>query len=261
MASGDPISANTKHVSSVQVPNWVTPGMFAGNAMMNFKDPDGAVERRAGVFPFPRRIRPGEGIVDLVQRIITEESAALLIKINSVYLAMRRTIRQPIAPLLPPEVRLATHQAIIENDPLRSFIAQHCVTSGRNDHRIFWVDFVDAYQAWCKASGFAFRSASSGGGGGGGGGLNPYSQEMLTLFHRLNVRLSDNHNNDPLALIGMRPRVAGDPPYQSVFAVQPQDEEEDNSVDCCDNNNNNSSSSNEEDDEDDPDMDNFSMSD
>ena len=206
MASGDPVTASTKHQSAILVPSWNIPTMFAGNSMLDFRDTDGSSERRGAVFPFTAVLQTGQGIVDLVSRIVKLEGAALLIKCNSMYLAVKKSVRQPIHPLLPPEIREATRQALMENDSLRSFIAQDCVTGDAAD-RVPWQVFLGAYQKWCKAAGYKPYP------------VDPFMVEIQTMFRRIGVRLSRNRTL-PITLVGIRPRAAGDPPYRSVFEVR-----------------------------------------
>lgn len=207
MASGDPVKLNTKHVSGVQETHFALPGLFAGNSFMAFGDTDGSAERRCAVFPFTRVLGAGHGVTDLVARIVAAEGPQLLIKCNTLYVAMKRAIHAPIHALLPPEVRDATCQALDEKDSLRAFFAQQCVVTRLPTDRVPWSAMVATYRAWCRATGKAPYAA------------DPFAMEVQTLLRRLQLRLSRSRHA-PATLVGIRPRAAGDPPYRSVFEVR-----------------------------------------
>ena len=213
MASGDPVKLNTKYVTGVQMTHFALPGLFAGNSFMAFGDTDGSAERRCAVFPFTRVLGAGHGVTDLVARIVAAEGPQLLIKCNTLYVAMKRAIHAPIHALLPAEVRDATRQALDEKDSLRAFFAQQCVVTRLPADRVAWALMQATYRAWCRASGKAEQAA------------DPFAVEVQALLRRLGVRLSRSHRA-PVTLVGIRPRLAGDPPYRSVFEVRPVQRQE-----------------------------------
>jgi len=208
MASGDPITVNVKHRTGTTIPEWNIPCLFAGNTYMEGADTNGSQQRRSGVWPFAFLLRQGHGITDLVQQIIQTEAELLLIKLNTLYLAMRTTIKERIQPLLPSRVQDATQHAIIESDSLRSFFATKCVVTGDRQDRLKWAEVWEAYKEWCRKTGRRHYHA------------DPHSIDVQTMLRRLGVRLSRSRKS-PTTLVGIRARnTSKDAPYESPFRIR-----------------------------------------
>lgn len=209
MVSGESICMATKFKTATTIPNWDVPLWFAGNLFLRLYDVDGSLERRFGVFPFTRVLRQGQGDVGLVQRIIDQEQALVLIKCNTLYLAMKRAIQRPVQALLPPLLRQATSQALMEHDSLRAFLLQECIVErGVVEARISWAAFWEAYVGWCRATGQTVMP-----------GVGPHHAGVMALLDRLGIRLHV-HRGHPW-LVYLRPRIVEqDGAFQSVFEVR-----------------------------------------
>lgn len=144
----------------------------------------------------------------LVKRIIATERMTLLIKCNTLYLAMKAAIRQPVQQLLPPLIREATRQAIIQGDSLRLFAAvEYMVNIEKDQHdRTRWRDFWKHYLDWCRATGQRPYLA------------DPTSPEIQGMFDKMGVVLYTHRGE--LWLIYLRRRNEQDPPFRSVFEVK-----------------------------------------
>ncbi len=128
---------------------------------------------------------------------------------------MKRVIRERIQPLLPPRVREATRQAMLQNDSLRAFIAQECIVPEAGEEkraaRIAWNAVWDGYLTWCRRT-----------------GQRPYSMDLhtaegQTMISKLGVRVCSRKG--ALWLVGLRRRTAEDPEYRSAFRVADEDED------------------------------------
>jgi hypothetical protein len=100
MSSGDSVRVAGKHKTAINVPNWIIPLLFAGNAFLNVIDTDGSLCRRVALFPFLYMLREGQGVTDLAERIFRDEGPLLLIKWNTLYLKMRSTINRRVQSLM-----------------------------------------------------------------------------------------------------------------------------------------------------------------
>ena len=146
----------------------------------------------------------GAGDTGLVARILEKEQVLLLIKSNTLYLHMRKTLKQPVHSLLPPLLRKATRQAVMQNDSLRSFLTQEYVVE--ESARTRWSTLWDEYMAWSRRHHRPTYTA------------DPHTAEVQTMLHKLGA-ISRMHRGE-LWLRNFRRRTASDPPYESVFTVQ-----------------------------------------
>jgi hypothetical protein len=153
MASGDSVRVAGKHKTAINVPNWMIPLLFAGNAFLNVVDTDGSLCRRVALFPFLCMLKDGQAVTDLAERIFREEGPLLLIKWNTLYCKLRSTVRRRIQDLLPPQIREATRQAVMAGDSFKSFVAQEIIVTGDRSDRMTWKDVLTAYHKWCKVTG------------------------------------------------------------------------------------------------------------
>jgi hypothetical protein len=206
IGSGDPVRVNGKYKTAINVPNWIIPLLFGGNAFMDMTDTDGSVERRSAVFPFLFMLRDGEGATDLAQRIFAEEGPLLLIKWNTLYLELCRVVKVRIQSLLPAEIREATRQCIMANDSFKSFLGRDFIVTDSSDDRIPWTQVWSSYLQWCKTAG---RAAYA---------VDPLKVEVQAMFKRMGIRLSRKSN--PVSLVRFRARTVDDPPFQNVFEVR-----------------------------------------
>jgi hypothetical protein len=206
IGSGDPVRVNGKYKTAINVPNWIIPLLFGGNAFMDMPDTDGSVERRSAVFPFLFMLRDGEGATDLAQRIFAEEGPLLLIKWNTLYLELCRVVKVRIQSLLPTEIREATRQCIMANDSFKSFLGRDFIVTDSSDDRIPWTQVWSSYLQWCKTAG---RAAYA---------VDPLKVEVQAMFKRMGVRLSRKSN--PVSLVRIRARTLNDPPFQNIFEVR-----------------------------------------
>ncbi len=207
MLSGDPVTVATKFKMAATLSNWDVPVWMAGNRFLDCVDTDGSLERRCGVFPYTRVLSQGQGDVGLVKRIIAEERVVLLIKCNTLYLAMKKAIREPIQLLLPELVQEATRQALMQNDSLRMYLVQqHIVVPGNVSARFPWSEFWNSYLNWCRHSGNRPYSA------------DPHSSEVRTMVSKMGGRFTVHKG--AIWLVYIRPRSATDPPFVSAFEVR-----------------------------------------
>ena len=204
MVSGDPVSVTTKFKTAASLAEWDVPMWSCGNRFLAVLDPDGSVERRYAVFPYTRVLPVGAGDTGLVARILEKEQVLLLIKSNTLYLHMRKTLKQPVHSLLPPLLRKATRQAVMQNDSLRSFLTQEYVVE--ESARTRWSTLWDEYMAWSRRHHRPTYTA------------DPHTAEVQTMLHKLGA-ISRMHRGE-LWLRNFRRRTASDPPYESVFTVQ-----------------------------------------
>jgi hypothetical protein len=212
MTCGDPLTVAVKFKTGSILANFDVPMWFAGNSFLVCSDRDGSLERRFGVFPHTRILKQGQGDTGLVKRIIAQERALILIKCNTLYLAMKQAIHEPIQPLLPKLIRDATREALMQNDSLRSYIAQMYVVE---EHaRCTWSDLWEGYISWCRSTGNQAYAA------------DPHSPEVQTMIHKIGARFKAHKNS--LWLVNLRLRTKGDPAYVSVFEVKAmiQDDEQ-----------------------------------
>lgn len=207
MASGDPVTGAQKFLTASNLSNWDVPMWLAGNRFFDCRDTEGSLERRCAVFPFTRILPEGAGDVTLVSRIIATERIPLLIKCNTLYLAMKAAIRQPVQHLLPPLIREATRQALLQNDSLRLYLAhEYVISPDKNQHwRVKWRDMWAGYLEWCRSTGQRPYLA------------DPGSSEVQTMFTKMGVRLHSHRGE--LWLLYMRRRNEYDAPFKSVFQV------------------------------------------
>jgi hypothetical protein len=222
IASGDPVRVSGKYKTAVNVPNWIIPLLFGGNAFMDMPDTDGSVERRSAVFPFLFMLRDGEGATDLAQRIFAEEGPLLLIKWNTLYLELCRVVKVRIQSLLPAEIREATRQCIMANDSFKAFLAREFIVTGSSEDRIPWNTLWASYLTWCKAAGRAPYA------------VDPLKVEVQSMFKRMGIRLS--RTSTPVSLVRIRVRTPNDPPFHNLFEVRTvrrghqHDEDDDSSI-------------------------------
>ena len=208
MASGDPVAVNAKYKNATAIQEWEIPTIFAGNSFLNVLDRNGSIERRSVVFPFSFRTMAGQDDTGLVSRIFKQEGPMVLIKWNTLYLAVRNAIHTSIHPMLPEEILTATRQAIIEkNDSLRAFLAQECIVTGHKNDRIQWLDVWKRYQSWCSTDRKQVLP------------IDFNTIEAQSMLHNMGIRLSKSRKH-PLALVGIRYRSNSDPPFRSVFIVK-----------------------------------------
>jgi hypothetical protein len=218
MASGDSVRVAGKHKTAVNVPNWIIPLLFAGNAFLNVVDTDGSLCRRVALFPFLYMLREGQGITDLAERIFRDEGPLLLIKWNTLYCKLRSTIKQRIQSLLPAQIREATRQAVMAGDSFKTFFAQEIIVS--TGDRIAWTDVLNAYKKWCKMTG---RKAYM---------VDPTNVEEQAMLRSFGFYICET--TSPISIVNARPRKPDDPPFQNVLQVklvnrgeQEEEEEED----------------------------------
>lgn len=214
MICGDPVTVSTKYKSATSLPEWNTPMWFAGNGFLAHRDPEGALLRRSAVFPFTFMLPKGHGDVTLVSRIIKSERTLILIKANTLYLAMRTAINKPVHELLPALIREATAQAIMQNDPFHTFIVQRNIFELRA--RVQWNELWNSYLEWCRTSGNRPYKA------------DPNSPEIQTLLGRLGISFRTHKGN--LWLVNVRPRTETDPPFVPIFQAR-RTTDEDNEPD------------------------------
>jgi hypothetical protein len=207
MISGDPVTVATKFKMASTLSNWDVPVWMAGNQFLDCIDPDGSLERRCGVFPYTRLLPQGQGDVGLVRRIIEQERALILIKCNTLYLAMKRAIREPIHPLLPSLVKRATSQALMQKDSLRMYLMQqHVSESGNVAARIAWKTFWEKYLEWCRYTGNRPYTA------------DPHCAEIRTMVDKVGGRFTVHKGS--MWLVYIRARLATDKPFESAFQVR-----------------------------------------
>ncbi len=207
MISGDPVTVATKFKMASTLSNWDVPLWMAGNKFLDCVDPDGSLERRCGVFPYTRLLPQGQGDVGLVKRIIEQERALILIKCNTLYLAMKRAIHEPIHPLLPSLIKIATSQALMQKDSLRMYLVQqHVSDPGNVKARIPWSTFWEKYLEWCGYTGNRPYTA------------DPHSPEIRTMVEKVGGRFAVHQGN--FWLVFIRARLPTDEAFQSAFAVR-----------------------------------------
>jgi hypothetical protein len=221
MTCGDPLTVAVKFKTASTLSNWDVPMWFAGNSFLSCKDTDGSLERRFAVFPHTRVLGRGQGDTGLVKKIIAEERALILIKCNTLYLAMKKAIHEPIDKMLPLLIRRATAEALMQNDSLRLFVSQMYVTVA--NARVLWSTIWDDYITWCRRTGNQAYAA------------DPYSPEVQTMVNKMGAHF--HVHKGQLWLMKIRARTKDDEPYRSVFEVktmsQPnrKDKEEDEDED------------------------------
>lgn len=206
IASGDPVRIAGKYKTALNVPVWLIPLLFAGNAYLSVRDTDGSLERRSVVFAFLRMLRAGQGSTDLADRIFQEEGPALLIKWNTIYLQMRGAIRQRIHDLLPASVRNTTRQAMLVGDSFKAFFAQELVVTGDRLDRLSWNDLWSSYCSWCQQR---RREQYT---------VDPTGVEAQAMLRSLGVRLS--HSQTPLRLVHVRRRTENDAAFENLLEVR-----------------------------------------
>jgi hypothetical protein len=84
MVSGEEVSVPKKNQCAQAVP-WKIPGLLCGNEAPGRGDAQGAISRRMAVINFIHRIREKDSNPDLLQTILDEELAAIIIKCNMAY--------------------------------------------------------------------------------------------------------------------------------------------------------------------------------
>lgn len=214
MVSGDPVNVAGKFLTASVVPNWDIPLWLCGNTFLDLRDVDGSVGRRIAMFAFCCMLRAGQGDVDLVQRIVEEEQATLLIKCNTLYLAMKEAIRRPVHSLLPARMQEACTHALMQNDSLYSFCVQeHVVVAAPCRGRMAWNGFWERYLAWCRHSGRPVRTDVGG---------QPHHPGVMALITRMGARIVTSRSSGTTWILQMRPRDVskGDSPFQSAFAIR-----------------------------------------
>jgi hypothetical protein len=204
MTCGDPLTVAIKFKMAAILSNWDIPMWFAGNSFLGCRDTDGSLERRFAVFPHTRILRQGQGDTGLVKRIIRQEQALILIKCNTLYLAMKASIKEPIHDMLPKLIQDATSEALMQNDSLRSYMTQLYVCAPKR--RVLWSAVWDKYVAWCRKFGHSPYAA------------DPHTPEVQTMINKLGGHFRTHQGE--LWLANMRERTKDDPPYMSVFQVK-----------------------------------------
>lgn len=198
--TGDAVNIAGKYKRAINVPSWRIPFLFAGNSFLKVLDLDGSLERRIALFPFLFMLRDGEGATDLAQRIFKEEAALLLIKWNTIYWKIRQNVRGKIQSMLPPTIREATRQAIMQSDSFKGFFAQQVILE--EESSVSWSDLWDAYLAWCKQTGKTHYS------------VDPYLVETQAMLRRYGCSFENDHVQNA------RLRLPTDPAFQSAFQVR-----------------------------------------
>lgn len=202
IVSGDPVRVGGKHKTAIDVPNWIIPMFFAGNGFLDMRDRDGAIERRCAVFPFTRMLRPGQGAVDLAERIIRDEGPLLLIKWNTAYLSKRSNLAgQRIQSVLPDLIKDATREILMRNDSFKSFMFKAVVI--QEGAQIAWGGLLQAYEMWCRIGRLP---------------VQPVNHESVDVQVML-ARFGGATINNNLVVTGLRLRLPNDPPYMSVFQI------------------------------------------
>lgn len=230
MVSGESICMATKFKTATTIPNWDIPLWFAGNLFLRLFDADGSLERRFAVVPFTRVLRQGQGDVGLAASIIAAEQAQVLIKCNTLYLAMKSVIRRPVQALLPPLLRLATSQALMEHDSFRAFLLQEFIVEpGVVESRISWSAFWESYVQWCRLTGHTVMP-----------GIGPHHAGVLMLLDRLGIRVHI-HRGHPWLVYVRRRVVEQDGAFHSVFEVRGVDRNNRNNPDAMEENSSSSS--------------------
>jgi hypothetical protein len=207
MTSGDPVTVAVKFQTASTLSEWGVPVWMCGNRFLDCTDPDGSLQRRFAIFPYTRILPPGKGDTGLVKRIIKTEQTRILIKCNTLYLAMKRAIREPIHPLLPSLIRRATSEALMQNDSLRSYLVkEHVISPGDVNAHLAWPVMWENYVRWCNQTGQRAYPA------------DPYTPEIQTMVRKMGVRF--RFHQGTMWLVYLRPRTAEDPPFDSVFTVR-----------------------------------------
>jgi hypothetical protein len=120
MVSGEDVCVAIKN-QEARSTRWTIPGLLCGNEAPGWIDAQGSIARRLAIFSFKFSISDKHSDPELLQRILTKELSALIVKCNCAYRSVAfSSANQDIWKLLPDYFKVERRSLQRDTDPLSS---------------------------------------------------------------------------------------------------------------------------------------------
>lgn len=157
IVSGEMIQLAVKNKDAF-AKKWTAPGLLCGNEWANYQDAQGSIARRLAIVNFAYSISEKDSNPNLLDLILSQELAALLIKCNIGYREQASIKKgQDIWKILPPYFKHQRRLLQIETDPLWATIWDDNLFHHTATGYVLWLDFLKEYvQKWKQIRGNPF---------------------------------------------------------------------------------------------------------
>jgi hypothetical protein len=150
MVSGEQVSVSVKNKMAYSK-EWTAPGILCGNEWASYKDSQGSIARRLAIFNFPFPVSKRDSKPNLLNDILEQELAPLVLKCNVAYREMADIHRDAAIWRILPHYFQSQQKALqVDSDPLMALLADETIFVQDASAWVAYSKFQKEYNAKCR---------------------------------------------------------------------------------------------------------------